>query len=64
MKIQQWFFKILRKQNITDVRTHAHMDNVKTVYPPQTKFVGGMGGGGVTSISSNIREKWQLDREK
>ena len=23
-------------------RTHAHMDNVKTVYPPQTKFAGGI----------------------
>ena len=26
----------------TDGRTHAHTDNVKTVYPPQTKFVGGI----------------------
>ena len=30
----------------TDGRTHAHTDartdNVKTVYPPQTKFVGGL----------------------
>ena len=25
-------------------RTHAHMDSVKTVYPPQTKFAGGGGG--------------------
>ena len=24
----------------TDGRTHAHTDNVKTVYPPQTKFAG------------------------
>ena len=23
-------------------RTHTHMDNVKTVYPPQTKFAGGI----------------------
>ena len=23
-------------------RTHAHTDNVKTVYPPQTKFAGGI----------------------
>ena len=23
-------------------RTHAHMANVKTVYPPQTKFAGGI----------------------
>ena len=37
---------ILRKQNVTDGRTHtqthARMDNVKTVYPPQTKFAGGI----------------------
>ena len=26
----------------TDVRTHARTDNVKTVYPPQTKFAGGI----------------------
>ena len=26
----------------TDARTDAHTDNVKTVYPPQTKFVGGI----------------------
>ena len=38
MKIQQWLFKILRKQNLTDWRT----DNVKTVYPPQTKFAEGI----------------------
>ena len=26
----------------TDGRTDARMDNVKTVYPPQTKFAGGI----------------------
>ena len=26
----------------THTRTHAHTDNVKTVYPPQTKFAGGI----------------------
>ena len=25
-----------------DARTDARMDNVKTVYPPQTKFAGGI----------------------
>ena len=25
-----------------DGRTHARTDNVKTVYPPQTKFAGGI----------------------
>ena len=49
MKIQQWLFKLLRKQNVTDGRTDARThgrtdgrtDNVKTVYPLQTKFAGG-----------------------
>ena len=40
MKIQQWLFKILPKQNVTDRRMHALTDNVKTVYPQQTKFAG------------------------
>ena len=31
----------------TDAHTDACTDNVKTVYPPQTKFGGGGGGGGV-----------------
>ena len=39
----------IKKQNVTDGRTHGHThaqthtctDNVKTVYPPQTKFAGG-----------------------
>ena len=30
----------IKKKNVTDGRTHAHTDNVKTVYPPQTKFAG------------------------
>ena len=46
MKIQQWLFKLLRKQNVTDGRTHGHTDGqtdkVKTVYPLQTKFAGGI----------------------
>ena len=33
---------ILRKQNVTDGWTHARTDDVKTVYPPQTKFAGGI----------------------
>ena len=39
-------FKILRKQNVTDGQMDAHTDgrtdNMKTVYPPQTKFSGGI----------------------
>ena len=50
------------------LRTEAHTrtDNVKTVYPPQTKFAGGIkikfagggggGGGGLIISSSNCRE--------
>ena len=48
MKIQQWLFNILRKQNVTDGLTHGRTDNVKTVYPPQTKFAEGGGGGIIT----------------
>ena len=36
----------IKKQNVTDGRTDgqtdARADNVKTVYPPQTKFAGGI----------------------
>ena len=49
MKIQQFLFKLLRKQNVTDGRTHARTDgwtdgrtdNVKTVYPTTNKVCGG-----------------------
>ena len=33
---------IKKKTLRTDTRTHAGTDNVKTVYPPQTKFAGGI----------------------
>ena len=36
-----------RKQSVTDGRTDGRTDNVKTVYPLQTKFAGGGDGGGV-----------------
>ena len=29
------------RRYVTDGRTHTRTDNVKTVYPPQTKFAGG-----------------------
>ena len=32
--------KTLRTDGRTHTRTHARTDNVKTVYPPQTKFAG------------------------
>ena len=32
----------IKETNVTDGRTHTRTDNVKTVYPPQTKFVGGI----------------------
>ena len=34
--------KETKRYGRTDGRTHARTDNVKTVYPPQTKFVGGI----------------------
>ena len=33
---------IKKKKNVTDARTDARTDNVNTVYPPQTKFAGGI----------------------
>ena len=34
---------ILRKQNVTDGRTHGRRtNNMRTVYPLQTKFAGGI----------------------
>ena len=33
--------KETKRYGRTEVRTHGRMDNVKTVYPPQTKFAGG-----------------------
>ena len=34
--------KKTKRRGQTDGRTHARRDNVKTVYPPQTKFAGGI----------------------
>ena len=31
-----------RTDGRTDAHTHTRTDNVKTVYPPQTKFAGGI----------------------
>ena len=44
MKIQQWLedIKETKRYGRTDRRKDAHTDNVKTVYPPQTKFAGGI----------------------
>ena len=34
--------KETKRYGRTDARTDGHMDNVKTVYPLQTKFAGGI----------------------
>ena len=34
--------KETKRYGRTDRRTHGRTDNVKTVYPPQTKFAGGI----------------------
>ena len=34
--------KETKRYGRTDARTHGQMDNVKTVYPLQTKFAGGI----------------------
>ena len=38
----------------THARTHARTDNAKTVYPPQTKFAGGITK--VTAIKERVNE--------
>ena len=47
-----------RTDRRTHTRTHAHTDNVKTVYPPQTKFAGGikMGKECCTSNIQHVKE--------
>ena len=35
-------FKETKRYGRMEARTHARTDNVKTVYPPQTKFAGGI----------------------
>ena len=46
VKFSHCHFKILKNQNVadglTDGRTNKWMDNVKTVYFPQTQFAGGI----------------------
>ena len=44
---------MLRTDGRTDRHMHGQTDNVKTVYPPQTKFTGGIKtkfAGGIISI--------------
>ena len=41
MKIQQWLFKILRKQNVTDGQTDAHTDGQRENNIPTTNKVCG-----------------------
>ena len=42
MKFYQGFFKILRKQNVSDKRSDVRTDNVKTVYSPTNIVCGGI----------------------
>ena len=41
----------------THTRTHTHTDNVKTVYPPQTKFAGGINNG-IDLTAPICRQVW------
>ena len=58
MKIQQWLFELLRKQSVTDGRTDARTDNVKTVYPLQKKFAGGINRLSFIGRSSEVIKKF------
>ena len=45
--------KETKRYGRTHARTHARTDNVKTVYPPQTKFAGGiMTNGSLMKVES------------
>ena len=48
MKIQQWLFKLLKKKNVTDGRTHArtharmHRQRENSIPHHKKKFAGGI----------------------
>ena len=46
--------KETKRYGRTDGRTDTRTDNLKTVYPPQTKFAGG--GGGYNNAHGMIKE--------
>ena len=63
--------KETKRYGRTDAHTHARTDNVKTVYPPQTKFAGGIiifsytilsGGPAVFLISPPKHMLWVIKR--
>ena len=53
--------KKTKRYGQTDGRTHARTDNMKTVYPPQTKFAGVYqtkfaGGGIMINLHENMKQ--------
>ena len=54
MTLQDIKKKTLGTDRRTHGRMHAHTDNGKTVYPPQTKFAGGI----ITSIIVYVVNHW------
>ena len=46
MKFHQWFFKILRKQNITDTLSFVRSDRRENSIPSHKHGLRGGGGGG------------------
>ena len=48
--------KETKRYRLTHARTHTRTDNVKTVYPPQTKFAGGINMHG---IKKNHNFNWK-----
>ena len=43
-----------RTDGRTDTRTHGRTDNVKTVYPLQTKFAGGITKFSITQVETTV----------
>ena len=46
-------------EDIKETKRYGRTDNVKTVYPPQTKFAGGIKIDWISSIQYNVYEKNQ-----
>ena len=53
--------KETKRYGRTHARTDARMDSVKTVYPPQTKFAGGIKTRATIHASSHIRQMPKAD---
>ena len=52
--------KETKRYGQTDAQTDGRTDNVKTVYPLQTKFAGGINSSSVAQWYCPASQRWQL----